>query len=437
MVDNNLTLNQRPGGLDLLEDDLQVLSRYLGEDKSTRAARLKARQNYQAAEMPDRVNQLWRFSDPTWFLPADTDPAQLLPGSPYRSELPTATEAPQPIPLAAATIDLWPGLAPFIQVAAGVQEGTLAAAVLTSGIRSAGQVLSPVFGSLNEAAWNSGLRLQIAPDAVLPGPIYLRVHARVPSFLPRIVIDVGAGAKATIVEEHTGGGPGVNVVGVTEVIAGASSQVQHVLIQVWEPGTTGHLSYQAAVDRDADLLTVFGTFGGDRVKLELSADLVGAGARSEMMGIALGGDKQRFDHHTRHRHLSDHTWSNIDFKAVTSGRSRSSYSGLIRIEEQAQFSEAYQENRNLLLSKQSRVDAVPELEIHNQEVSCSHGTTVAPVDQEQLFYLQSKGLDPAQAMALIVRGFLARTFDKLPGAMPSVVESWVDERLDQIRREWA
>ena len=232
------------------------------------------------------------------------------------------------------------------------------------------------------------------------------------------------------------GGPGMNAVGVTEILAGAASRVRHVLVQVWEPGTTGHLSCRATADRDAEILTVFGTFGGDRSKLELAVDLAGSGARSEMVGVALGGDRQRFDHHTRHRHLGDHTWSNIDFKAVTAGRARSSYSGLIRIEEQAKFSEAYQENRNLLLSKTSRVDAVPELEIHNQEVSCSHGATVAPVDPEQLFYLQSKGLDPAQAVALIVQGFLDRTFDRLEEAVPPVVGQWVEKRLDQIRREW-
>ena len=310
----------------------------------------------------------------------------------HRSESTSATGTPPPIPQAVATIDLWPGLAPLVRTAAGVREGTLAATPLETGSRPSGQVLSPVFGLLNEAAWNAGVRLEVGRDARLPGPIHLRVHAGAPFFLPRIVVDVAPGAEVTIVEEHMDGGPGVNAVGVTELLAGAASRVRHVLVQAWRPGTTGHLSYQGALDWDAELLTVFGSFGGDRVKLELAVDLAGQGARSEMIGVALAGGEQLFDHHTRHRHLAGRTWSNIDFKAVAAGRARSSYSGLIRIEEHAPFSEAYQENRNLLLSPRSHVDAIPELEIHNQEVSCSHGATVAPVDPEQLFYLQSRGL---------------------------------------------
>jgi len=169
-------------------------------------------------------------------------------------------------------------------------------------------------------------------------------------------------------------------------------------------------------------------------------DLQGEGARSRMVGVALGGNDQRFDHHTRHRHLAGRTWSDIDFKSVGSDRSRGSYTGLIRIEENARVSEAYQVNRNLLLSEKSHADAIPELEILNEEVSCSHGAlneevscshgaTVAPVDQDQLFYLQSRGMSPDDAIRLVVRGFLEKTLQSIPESLRPEVEKLVESRL--------
>jgi len=196
--------------------------------------------------------------------------------------------------------------------------------------------------------------------------------------------------------------------------------------------TRGHLTVQSRAGRDADVLSVFATFGGERVKMELTTDLQGEGARSRMIGVALGEKDQRFDHHTRHRHLAGRTWSDIDFKSVATDQARSSYTGLIRIEEGAHFSEAYQVNRNLLLSEKSRADAIPELEILNEDVSCSHGATVAPVDQDQLFYLETRGLNPDEALQLVVRGFLEKTLQGVPEVLRSELETLVEGRLNGL-----
>jgi len=145
------------------------------------------------------------------------------------------------------------------------------------------------------------------------------------------------------------------------------------------------------------------------------------------------GDRQHADVHTRHRHLAGRTSSRIDFKAVAADQARATYTGLIRIEDDAPHCEAYQENRNLLLSDRARADAIPELEIHNQEVSCSHGATIAPVEPEQLFYLESRGLAPGAALGLVVGGFLENTLAKLPEAARATVEEYVGPRLATIR----
>jgi len=114
------------------------------------------------------------------------------------------------------------------------------------------------------------------------------------------------------------------------------------------------------------------------------------------------------------------------------GRARSAYTGLIRIEPGAPQSEAYQENRNLMLSEACRADTIPELEILTDEVACTHGATVAPVDPEHLFYLRSRGIPPAGALRLVVRGFLENTLRRLPESLRGGVETLVDARLARL-----
>jgi Fe-S cluster assembly protein SufD len=290
-----------------------------------------------------------------------------------------------------------------------------------------------LFQALNGAAWNTGLYVGVPPGTILTDPVHVVIDAAGPSALPRLVVDLGEGAQAVVVEEHTGGDAGSRVVASSELHAADGARLRHVLVQTWHEGVCGHLTARTRAGRDADALTVFASFGGERSKVELATDLAGEGARSEMIGVVMGAGRQRFDHHTRHRHLAGRTWSNIDFKAVADASARSSYTGLIRIEQDARGSEAYQENRNLLLSGSSRADSIPELEILNQDVSCSHGATVAPVDSEQIFYLQSRGLDPDEALRLVVRGFLEKTLSSLPADLRERLEGLVGARLAALQ----
>ena len=412
--------------------DLTALCSRLEQVETARQARQAALARYMEAGLPDRVEHLWRFTNPEHLLPARLDEAALTGGAAETVALPA-------VPEAAATVDLWPGRMPVVQVGGGTDEKLLTVGPL-DGALAAGTVDGPdapsaLFRHLNAAAWNAGLQVDVAAGAVLSGPVVVRVHARGAAAMPRILFRIGGGAEATLVEQHVDGGRDVQVVGRSDVVAGAGARVRHILLQTWAPGTSGHLIVQSRAGRDADLLSVFASFGGQRTKMELTTDLQGEGARSRMIGVALGSGDQRFDHHTRHRHLAGRTWSNIDFKSVGAGRARNSYTGLIRIEKGARVSEAYQVNRNLLLSDKSHADAIPELEILNEEVSCSHGATIAPVEPDQLFYLESRGLDPAQALRLVVRGFLENTLQSIPQVLRPEVEQLVDNRLDGLRGE--
>jgi Fe-S cluster assembly protein SufD len=413
----------------LIEDDLKALCDQLDQVETARQARREALARYDEAGLPDRVRHLWRFTNPERLLPNDLS-ATVLSGA----DVPP-TNLP-PVEDAAATVDLWPGRLPMVQFGDGPAEGLLTVGPL-DGAMAAGTLdeqdaPSALFRHLNAAAWNAGLQVDVAAGTTLPGPVVVRIHARGPTLLPRVLFRVGGNAEATLVEQHLDGGRGNTVIGRSDIVAGTGARVRHVVLQTWASGTHGHLTVQSRAGRDADLLSVFATFGGERVKVEMMTDLQGEGARSRMIGVALGGEDQRFDHHTRHRHLAGRTWSDIDFKSVGADRSRGSYTGLIRIEETARVSEAYQVNRNLLLSDKSHADAIPELEILNEEVSCSHGATVAPVDQDQLFYLQSRGMSPDDAVRLVVRGFLEKTLQSIPESLRPEVETLVEGRLARL-----
>lgn len=418
-----------PGRPALDRDLVTRLAAAAGDDAAGLKRRVAALARWDAAGDPDRVRHLWRFTDPARLLPTQVG---LDPAAAVGARHPLAATVAGTV----ATIDLWPGQAPAVALAPGLPAGLLQVgpaagdeAVLDTGIAAD----RDLFASLNNAAWNTGIGLSVADGAVLPGPIHVRVHAAAAATLPRITLAVGRGAEAVLLEQHLGGGPDARVAGRTVVQAGAGARVRHAVIQVWGPGTCGHLSVDTRAADAADVLTVCGSFGGEDSKLELRTDLAGPGARSEIVGVTLVAGRQHGDVHTSHRHLAGQTSSRIDFKAVAADQARSTYTGLIRIEDDARHCEAYQENRNLLLSSRARADAIPELEIHNQEVSCSHGATIAPVEPDQLFYLESRGLDRGEALGLVVSGFLENTLARLPGDARALVESFVGPRLANIR----
>jgi len=154
--------------------------------------------------------------------------------------------------------------------------------------------------------------------------------------------------------------------------------------------------------------------GAGLAKFDLGALLAGKGAKSESWGVVIAGGKRHLDHHTVHEHSAPETTSRFSYRGVLSGRARSVYTGVIRIAADAPGCTAYQENRNLMLSADARADSIPELEISNNEVSCSHGATFGPVDEEQLYYLATRGIARDDAVAMVVGGFVEPALAHLP-----------------------
>ncbi len=384
--------------------------------------RLRALETHRATPLPDRVRHLWRYTDPSRLLPGS-------PGSPGPVPLPAIPDPPE----GGVVVVLVPGAAPEIRASEGAREAGVRVVPLAEAPDGLpGTAVPPEHGffeALNAALWDGGAAILIPESTRLERAIRVMVVAPEGASLPRILVVAGRGSEASVVEEHVGGGASTRIVGVTELLVEAGANLRHVVLQRLAPGARAHLTSRARVARDGGVSTVVASFGGGVVKMDLGSLLAEQGARSEIVGFVLGEGRQHMDHHTVHEHAAPRTWSNIDFKVALTGRARSAYTGLIRIETTAPGTEAYQENRNLLLSEEARAETIPELEILTDDVQCTHGATVAPLDPEQVFYLSSRGIPGGEAERLIVRGFLEATLSRLPVSVRSEVEAAVEERL--------
>ncbi|MDH3937117.1 MAG: SufD family Fe-S cluster assembly protein, partial [candidate division Zixibacteria bacterium] len=253
---------------------------------------------------------------------------------------------------------------------------------------------------------------------------------------PRLLVVVGKNAELTLIDEYGGGSTdrdqvSSNVNGAVEIFGLEDSRSRYVFLQRQASGMNSYLTHRARIEQGAQMLTVPLAFGGSIAKQNFGVTLNGRGAESEMQGLLFGSGHQQGDNHTLHMHTSGDTHSSINFKVVLRDRARSAYTGLIRIEEDARTCEAYQENRNLLLNRDARAQTIPELEILNEDVRCSHGATIGPIDPLSVFYLQSRGVGLADAVRMIVTGFVASTLTSLPEDLRMRINDFVAQRLEQ------
>ena len=218
--------------------------------------------------------------------------------------------------------------------------------------------------------------------------------------------------------------------GSAEVIAGEGAAVGYLSLQRWGRHAWQFADQRARAERDATVRLVTVGLGGRFAKNRIEASLAGPGASAELKALFFGSERQFFDFHTLQQHRVGHTTSDLLFKGALRDEARSVYAGLIRIEPNASRSDAYQANRNLLLSKTAKANSIPMLEILNNDVRCTHGATVAPVDPEQLFYLESRGIPAATAERMIVHGFFGEVLDRVPVAQArELIEAELEARI--------
>ncbi|MFL5970017.1 MAG: Fe-S cluster assembly protein SufD, partial [Gaiellaceae bacterium] len=223
----------------------------------------------------------------------------------------------------------------------------------------------------------------------------------------RLLVVADRGARFTLVEEVVSATPDLHAYtnATVEMFVEEGAKLEYVSLQNLARETWHFASHHARVERDAELDWVTGGFGSKKGKVRIQNDLAGQGATSRVTGAYFTDGEQHLDYDTFQEHIAPNTTSDFAFKGALRDTSTAVWRGMIRVERDAQKTNAYQENRNLMLSPTTHAVPIPGLEILANDVRCTHGATVGRVDREQLFYLMARGLSRGEAERLIVRGF--------------------------------
>ena len=273
------------------------------------------------------------------------------------------------------------------------------------------------FGAHNAAMWQHGLLVQVPRGVVVEKPLYVRITNAVDggSLFWRLLVVAEPESRFTLIEEYASASAELEGYSnaAVEIIVRDAARVEYVSVQNLSRGTWHFGSHHARVERDAELDWVAGGFGSLKGKVRIQNDLAGPGATSRVTGAYFVDGTQHLDYDTFQEHIAPNTTSDFAFKGALRDEARAVWRGMIRVEEGAQKTNAYQENRNLLLSKTAHADSIPGLEIMANDVRCTHGATLGQVDREQLFYLMTRGLTRADAERIIVRGFFQDILDRV------------------------
>ncbi len=273
------------------------------------------------------------------------------------------------------------------------------------------------FAAHNAALWQHGLFVRVPRGAQLEEPLYVKLANSVDdgSLFWRLLVIAEEGSKFSLIEEYSSAGPNVRGYSnaVVELFVEQGAKLEYVSLQNLSQETWHFASHHARVERDAELDWVAGGFGSKKGKIRIQNDLAGQGATSRVTGAYFADKSQHLDYDTYQEHIAPSTTSDFAFKGALRDSARTVWRGMIRVEEDAQKTNAYQENRNLLLSKDAHADSIPGLEILANDVRCTHGATLGRIDRDELFYCMARGLSRAEAERLIVRGFFQDVLDRI------------------------
>jgi len=293
------------------------------------------------------------------------------------------------------------------------------------------------FTTLHDAFLAGGAFVHVPAGVVVEAPILVLHWCEgdgVASF-PHTLVHVGENAEATVLERFGSSATDHLVDAVIELIADDNAHLRYLSVQEHGP-KTWHLAQQRAdLGRDASIRTSAVALGGDYARLRSEARLGGQGSQSDALAVYFGDGTQMLDFRTLQDHDAPYTNSSLLFKGAVEDEARSVYSGLVRLRPAAQKANAAQTNRNLVLTEGASAESIPNLEIEANDVRCSHASTVGPIDEDQLYYLESRGVPPEEAERLIVLGFFDDVFARLPvSGLTRGLRRTVVDKLEHRRR---
>ena len=276
------------------------------------------------------------------------------------------------------------------------------------------------FAALHEAWMRTGTFLHVprGVEVALPLEAFHWLDGENASCFPHTLIVAEENSRVTLIDYFASADPqaGGFACGVNDLWLGPGAKVTYVNVQQWGERVRGVQMNSTVVGRDAAAVALSAHFGGGYVRSESISHLRGPGGRSDMLCFAVADGRREIDQRTLQIHEVPHTTSDLLYKNSLDDQARSIYAGLIRVAPGAHFTDAYQKVRNVLLSDEAEANSAPGLEIQADNVRCTHGATSGQLEEDELFYLLSRGIPRKAAQRLIVVGFLQEVIDRLPYA---------------------
>ena len=318
---------------------------------------------------------------------------------------------------------------------------------LAEAVSSHAELLEEQLGSLvpvedpfvarNEAGWRDGVLVHVPRGVTVAEPIRIEVPVDRDGVAVgwRTLIVLEEGAEAEVWEHWSSPNDEVDALlnSVVELSVGQAATLRYVNTQDISEKSWIFATQRAQVERDARLDWAALGFGSGRGKVRMETKLAGPGSEARVTGGYAGGPGQHLDYDTTQEHAAPNTNSDLAFRGVLAAGSTAVWRGMIKVDPGAQQTDAFQESRNLLLSTDAHADAIPGLEILADDVRCTHAAAIAQIDKEQLFYLTSRGLDPAGAKTLIIEGFLESLVERLAeGPVRDEISAALEQRLAEI-----
>ena len=409
---------------------VEELANRHGEPDWLRARRREAWRLFEEAPMPSPLDEEWKRTD--------ADKLTLDGLLPFAPEHP-AVDDPAALP---------PGLAPDAEerlagrlvqldsstVHRGLDEALAGQGVVFTDLHTAareheaivrerlGSLVTPAewkYLGLEAALWSGGAFIYV-PQGVeveLPLEYVVGLATERLGVFPHLLVVAEANSKVTVVQGGISSTlEGLNVVaGAVEIVAGDGAQVRFVDVQRWGRNVQDFVTMRATLGRSASLQAILLGLGGAITKSRLDVRLANEGANAKLLGLFFGDSDQHFDYDTRQDHIAPRTESDLLFKSTLTDHAALVWNGVVEVQKSASQSSANQTSRNLLLSDKASASPTPILEISAYDVTkCSHGATVGPVDEEQRFYLQSRGIPADEAERMLVEGFFAEVLERVP-----------------------
>jgi Fe-S cluster assembly protein SufD len=408
--------------------DVEALSAAHDEPTWLRESRLVAWELYQSLPMPDRTDEAWRRTD---YRRVKWDQVAHLPNGsqPAVEQVPNTMLEPLIGEEQGATLVIVDGRVVQYEIAPALAEHGVIFTDLVTACREhqarvrphlMTQAVTPnegKFAALHAALWTHGVFLYVPRGVALELPIHVVMYNTEPgSTLGHVLVVLEEAAQATLLVDYQSSQSASQSVhiGATELLVGEGANLRYVALQDWNRETYEFNHQRGRVRRDGQLDWIIGTMGGQLVKNFIEVELDGQGAHGRVSGMFFADHEQLFDHDTQQNHNAPLTVSDLLFKGAAKDEARSVWQGMIKSLPKMQKIDGFQASRNLVLSEDARMDAIPGLEIEADDVRCTHAATFGTLEEQPVFYLMSRGIPRAEAELMVTEGFFEELLDRVP-----------------------